>query len=119
RPCMRIEKARLRMPSFDGNPEGIFAPRPIHRDAVLHGMPTGSHFCLEAESSQAIAALTGQGLADMITSRLYFLDQCYVQAGSREEHGGGTSTGPATNNRDIGFHSNPLLRTTPDAISSI
>src|SRR5437879_12056013 len=51
RPCMRIEQARLPTPSFDGNEEGVFSPRPIHRDAVLHRMPARGHFCLEPESS--------------------------------------------------------------------
>src|SRR4030095_15982486 len=116
---MRIEKARLRMPSFDGNPEGIFAARPIDRDAVLHRMPARGHFLLEPESAQEITALACEGFADMVTRRLCFLDQRYAQAGLREEHGGGASAGPATNNRDIGFHPRPLLTTTPDAISSI
>ena len=101
---MRIEKARLRIPSFDGNPKGIFAPRAIDRDAVLHRMPARSHFFLEAESSQAITGLTCEGFADMVTRRLRFLDHRYPQASLREEHGSGASAGTATNNRDIGFH---------------
>src|SRR5439155_19573183 len=112
RPCMHIEKTRLRMPSFDRNPKGIFSPRPIDRDAVLHRMPPRSHFFLEAESSQAITGLAGEGFADVVTRRLCFLDYRYAQAGVREEHGSGASAGPATNNRDIGFHPIPLLRTT-------
>ena len=76
-------------------------------------MPARSHFFLEPESSQAITALAGEGFADMVTRRLCFLDHRYAQAGLREEHGGGASAGPATNNRDIGFHPTLLLKTTP------
>jgi hypothetical protein len=43
----------------------------------------------------------------MVTRRLCFLDQRYAQAGLREEHGGGASARPPTNNRDIGFHPTP------------
>src|SRR6266705_7021428 len=106
------------MPSFDGNPESIFSPRPIDRNAVLHRMPARSHFFLEPESSQAITAFASEGFAEMVTRRVCFLDYRYAQASWREEHGSGASAGPATNNRDIGFHPTHLLRTTP-AISSI
>src|SRR5215813_5567797 len=113
---MGIEKARLRMPSFDRNPEGIFSARPIDRDAVLYRMAARSHFFLEPESSQTITALAGQGFADMVPRRLCFLDYRYAQADWREEHCGGASARPATNNRDIGFHATRLLRTTSAAI---
>jgi hypothetical protein len=92
------------MPSFDGNPEGIFSPRPIDSDAVLHGMAARSHFLLEPESSQAITTLAGEGFADMVTRRLCFLDHRYAQTGLREKHAGCGSAGTATNDRDIGFH---------------
>src|SRR5436190_22383441 len=103
RPCMRIEQARLRTPSFDGNEKGIFSPRPIHRDAVLQRMPARSHFCLEPEGSQTITAFACEGFANMVTRGLCFLDQRYAQAGLSEEHGGGASPGTAPNNVDIGF----------------
>jgi hypothetical protein len=116
---MRIEKARLRTPSFDGNEEGIFSTRPIHRDAVFHRMPARSHFCLESKGSQAIPALAGQGFANMVTRRLCFLDQRYAQAGLTEKHGGGASAGTTTNNRDISFHPTLLLEQLLDAIDFI
>ena len=101
------------MPSLDGNPEGIFASRPIDRDTVLQRMAACSHFFLEPESPQAITTLAGQGFADVVTRRLCFLDHRYAQAGLSEEHGGGSSPRTAANNRDIGFHLGPLLKTPP------
>src|SRR5437867_3638821 len=52
----------------------------------------------------------------MVARRLCFLDDCYAQAGLREEHGGGASAGTATNNRDIGFHSTLLPKRTPELV---
>jgi hypothetical protein len=75
-------------------------------------MPVRGHLFLESESSQAITAFASQGFADMVTRRLCFLDYRYTQAGRRKEHGSGASAGPATNNRNIGFHPAPVLGTT-------